>query len=64
MFGLSFQTSASGATTVTFMASCANAGPADAIKAPNSRSFFMSSPLFFQKFEQCAARSPRESLLA
>src|SRR5215471_15250914 len=41
MFGLAFHVSASGVTVVTFIASCASAAPANAIKAPNKMVFFM-----------------------
>jgi hypothetical protein len=39
--GFSFQVSASGFTTIPFMASCANAEPANAIKPAKIRNFFM-----------------------
>jgi len=40
MLGLSFHTSASGVTVVTFMASCASAELASAIKAPKNRTLW------------------------
>src|SRR6266849_9289391 len=62
MLGLSFHTSASGGTVATFMTSCANAEPANAIKAPKNRSCFIDSLPSCLQIQGLGGKQPQHKL--